>query len=437
MNLPPLFPIFILLLLPILASSLNSDGFSLLALKSAISSDPTLALSKWRESGSTPCSWPGISCVSGRVVSIFLPDKSLSGYIPSEIGFLRSLRHLSLRNNNLSRPIPLSLFTAASSLLSLDLSHNALSGSLPPQIGNLSRLAHLDLSSNALDGSLPADIAHLRSLSGALNLSYNRFSGAVPAAFGTLPVSVSLDLRHNNLSGRIPQAGSLVNQGPTAFAENPNLCGFPLRNRCPDDELPVNPKPGLSVLPMQAAPPPPAARAGGGRGISVPILSGVLFVVGAVILSVWLVRRKCGSAAGGGSKAEKGGRGGGGWGDGLEEGQKGEFFVMDEEEEGVGLELEELLRASAYVVGKSRSGIVYKVVLGRGMSVAVRRLSEGFWRFKEFEAEVEAIGKVRHPNVVRLRAYYYAADEKLLISDFISNGASLRTALHGCISQDA
>ncbi|MFQ6637393.1 hypothetical protein Gotur_012665 [Gossypium turneri] len=29
---------------------------------------------------------------------------------------------------------------------------------------------------------------------------------------------------------------------------------------------------------------------------------------------------------------------------------------------------------------------------------------------------------VKHPNVVKLRAYYWAPDEKLLISDFISNG---------------
>ncbi|GAA0186848.1 hypothetical protein LIER_34136 [Lithospermum erythrorhizon] len=51
-------------------------------------------------------------------------------------------------------------------------------------------------------------------------------------------------------------------------------------------------------------------------------------------------------------------------------------------------------------------------------------------RYKEFTAEVEAIGKVNHPNVVRLKAYYYASDEKLLVSDFIRNG-SLYNALHG------
>ena len=88
------------------------------------------------------------------------------------------------------------------------------------------------------------------------------------------------------------------------------------------------------------------------------------------------------------------------------------------------------------MVGKSRRGIVYTVG-GRGSGVAgtvvaVRRLSEGntTWRLKEFEAEVEAVSRVQHPNMVRLRAYYYANDEKLLVLDFIGNG-SLYTALHG------
>jgi hypothetical protein len=40
------------------------------------------------------------------------------------------------------------------------------------------------------------------------------------------------------------------------------------------------------------------------------------------------------------------------------------------------------------------------------------------------------MGKVKHPNVVKLRAYYWAPDEKLLISDFVNNG-SLADALRG------
>lgn len=105
-------------------------------------------------------------------------------------------------------------------------------------------------------------------------------------------------------------------------------------------------------------------------------------------------------------------------------------------DKGFSFELDELLRASAYVLGKSGLGIVYKVVLGNGVPVAVRRLGEGGdqQRYKEFIAEIQAIGKVKHPNVVKLRAYYWAPDEKLLISDFISNG-NLANALRGRTGQ--
>lgn len=166
-------------------------------------------------------------------------------------------------------------------------------------------------------------------------------------------------------------------------------------------------------------------RKGAGSGISVLVLSGLVCTVGVVTVSVWVLKRKRWAA-------EKDKTGKGKVEDDDVEGQKGDLYMVDEEG-GFGLELEELLRASAYVVGKSRNGIVYKVVVGRGVSVAVRRLGEGgLCRFKEFEAEVEAIARVRHPNIVRLRAYYYATDEKLLVSDFICNG-SLHAALHGTL----
>ncbi|KAK9026590.1 hypothetical protein V6N11_039425 [Hibiscus sabdariffa] len=412
-----------------LVSSLNSDGLSLLALKAAVESDPTRSLHSWSESDSTPCHWPGIACTRKRVTSVFLPNKGLTGYIPSELGLLDSLTRLSLSQNNFSKPIPYQLFNATS-LIYIDLSHNSLSGSVPPEIKSLRNLTHLDLSSNSLNGSLPESLVELESLRGTLNLSYNQFSGEIPASYGEFPVMLSLDLRQNNLTGRVPQVGSLVNQGPTAFTGNPNLCGFPLGNLCPEAQNPrailnpENPK-GSS----------PVFNDGNGEkgkektgSVAVPLISGVSVVIGAVSVLVWVFRRKWKSGEGKMEKEEK-----------REEvdveGQNGKFVVVDE---GFTMELEDLLRASAYVVGKSRGGIVYRVVVGRGSGtvgatvVAVRRLSEGDapLKLKEFEAEVEGIGRVNHPNVVRLRAYYHANDEKLLVTDFIRNG-SLYAALHG------
>ncbi|CAB4317161.1 unnamed protein product [Prunus armeniaca] len=432
--------IALLLLIAEVVLCLNPDGLSLLALKSAIETDPTRVLDSWFDSDPTPCHWHGVVCTRNRVTDLLLSDKGFSGYIPSELGHLDSLKRLSLSRNNFSKLIPAHLFNATN-LISLDLSRNSFVGPVPPQIEALKALKHLDLSSNFLNGSLPESLAELPSLAGTLNLSYNKFSGEVPASYGRLPVLVSLDLRHNNLSGKVPQVGSLVNQGPTAFSGNPSLCGFPLEIPCPEAQNPNASKSGAEDVQKPLNTDPSLVNGveerGNRRGgsVTVPIISGLSVVIGAVSVSVWLfrIRRRAKEGKTVREKVEKAvvvveDEG---------EGQNGRFVVLDE---GFGLELEDLLRASAYVVGKSRSGITYRVVAGsagKGYGaapavVAVRRLSEGdaTWRFKEFEAEVEAIGKVVHPNIVRLRAYYYANDEKLLVTDFIRNG-SLYNALHG------
>ncbi|KAL0291317.1 UNVERIFIED_CONTAM: Leucine-rich repeat receptor-like protein kinase PXC1 [Sesamum calycinum] len=94
-------------------------------------------------------------------------------------------------------------------------------------------------------------------------------------------------------------------------------------------------------------------------------------------------------------------------------------------------ELEDLLRASAEMLGKGSLGTVYKAVLDDGCTVAVKRLKDANpCARKEFEQYMDVIGKLRHPNVVRFRAYYYAREEKLLVYDYMPNG-SLYALLHG------
>ncbi|KZV36383.1 putative inactive leucine-rich repeat receptor-like protein kinase [Dorcoceras hygrometricum] len=398
-------------------ASLNSDGLSLLSLKAAIIEDPTQALVSWSETDSTPCRWLGVTCDRShdRVTSISLSSKNLTGYIPSVIG-------------------------ALSFLAALDLSNNFFGGPLPLAISNLQTLVLLDLSCNNFNGSLPEGLSNLTKLRGTLNLSYNAFSGYIPASYGLFPVMVSLDLRYNNLTGKIPEVGSLLNQGPTAFSGNSYLCGFPLDTPCSEPEAQnprffINPqKPGDGGVSSNGFIENRKIRSG---PVLISVISGVSFVVGVVFVSVYVIKRKGKMGEGkmgkenlcdeelGMEKRER-----------KEEEQKGKFVLVDE---GLELEIEDLLRASAYVVGKSRSGIVYKVVVGGGgkggcsqATVAVRRLSEGDQplKFKEFEAEAEAIGRVEHPNIVKLKAYYYASDEKLLVSEFIRNG-SLHNALHG------
>ncbi|WOL12057.1 hypothetical protein Cni_G20821 [Canna indica] len=448
--------VLVLLLLLLFCSSaaaLTTDGLALLALKSAVAVDPTGALSAWLDSDDSPCGWTGVTCRLDRVSALDLPDRALSGYLPSELSLLSELESLTLPGNQFSGPIPAAL-AALRGLTELDLSSNNLSGPIPPELGQLTSLAHLDLSSNLLSGSLPPSIAGLSHLSGVLNLSCNQLSGPIPLEFGDIPVDVSLDLRQNNLSGEIPQVGPLLSQGPTAFAGNPGLCGFPLKTPCPvpqqDPKIP-QPNPSLGLNPSDATARPIIGEKRRSPAGTVMILVVVVLVaVASIFVLQWQFRKRRSAGEGKDSKNEKssspsfgGTIAGGSAIEDRREGHASEVYAAVDE--GFGLELEELLRASAYVVGKSRNGIVYKVVVGRGPSaVAVRRLSENDdvdappgggggdeWRRRRaFETEAIAIGRAKHPNVVRLLAYYYAPDERLLIYEYIPNG-TLHAALHG------
>ncbi|MBA0791121.1 hypothetical protein Gohar_015719 [Gossypium harknessii] len=93
-------------------------------------------------------------------------------------------------------------------------------------------------------------------------------------------------------------------------------------------------------------------------------------------------------------------------------------------------DLEHLLRASAEVLGKGTFGTAYKATLDMGVVVAVKRLKDVVVSEKEFKEKIEVVGAMDHQNLVPLRAYYFSADEKLLVYDYMSTG-SLSALLHG------
>lgn len=139
----------------------------------------------------------------------------------------------------------------------------------------------------------------------------------------------------------------------------------------------------------------------------------------------------------GGSGVLKGKASGGGrsekpkeeFGSGVQEPEKNKLVFF--EGCSYNFDLEDLLRASAEVLGKGSYGTAYKAVLEESTTVVVKRLKEVVVGKKDFEQQMEIIGRVgQHPNVVPLRAYYYSKDEKLLVYDYIPGG-SLSTLLHG------
>jgi len=113
----------------------------------------------------------------------------------------------------------------------------------------------------------------------------------------------------------------------------------------------------------------------------------------------------------------------------VQEAEKNKLFFF--EGCSYSFDLEDLLKASAEVLGKGSYGTTYRAALEDGTTVVVKRLREVLVGKKEFEQQMEVVGRIgRHPNVMPLRAYYYSKDEKLLVYDYISGG-SLFSLLHG------
>jgi len=96
-------------------------------------------------------------------------------------------------------------------------------------------------------------------------------------------------------------------------------------------------------------------------------------------------------------------------------------------------DLEDLLRASAEVLGKGTFGTVYKAALEDATTVAVKRLKDVMVGKREFEQQMEMVGRIRHDNVAALRAYYYSKEEKLMVYDYYEQG-SVSSMLHGTLS---
>ncbi|KAG2703443.1 hypothetical protein I3843_06G129100 [Carya illinoinensis] len=83
------------------------------------------------------------------------------------------------------------------------------------------------------------------------------------------------------------------------------------------------------------------------------------------------------------------------------------------------------------VIGEGGYGIVYRGVLQDGSVVAVKNLHNNKGQAgKEFKVEVEAIGKVRHKNLVGLIGYCAEGAQRMLVYEYIDNG-NLEQWLHG------
>ncbi|XP_009611557.1 leucine-rich repeat receptor protein kinase EMS1 [Nicotiana tabacum] len=76
------------------------------------------------------------------------------------------------------------------------------------------------------------------------------------------------------------------------------------------------------------------------------------------------------------------------------------------------------------IIGDGSFGMVYKAKLASGVSVAVKKLSaDAFQGFREFRAEMETLGKIRHPNIVKMLGYCSTGSDRVLIYEFVEKGS--------------
>ncbi|CAL5419209.1 unnamed protein product [Camellia sinensis] len=429
----PYFLLSLILLNFSLLKASNPDIEPLMEFKAA--SDPSNKLNTWNQS-TDPCSWYGVSCQQNRVSRLVLEGLDLHGTF-QPLTSLTQLRVLSLKRNNLSGPISnLSNLTA---LKLLFLSYNQFSGKFPDSGTSLFRLYRLDLSHNNFSGQIPANVNRLIHLL-TLRLEENQFSG--PISQIDLPNLQDFNVSGDTLSGEIPKSFSGFPK--SAFSINPVLCGSPLPSCKTNNESfssdPTRPGPSGAIasplspvvssspssIPVITTPNKSGNPRHSGVGKVTPVMIIAIIIGDVLVLAVVSVRpllllrqipkrKRVPSSPYPHTTTQPG----------FERGRM-VFF-----EGAKRFELEDLLRASAEMLGKGGFGTAYKAVLDDGNVVAVKRLKEAsIGGRREFEQQMEVLGRLRHQNVVGLKSYYFARDEKLLVYDYMPNG-NLFWLLHG------
>jgi len=92
-------------------------------------------------------------------------------------------------------------------------------------------------------------------------------------------------------------------------------------------------------------------------------------------------------------------------------------FVRDDRER---FDLHELLKASAEVLGSGCFSSSYKAALMNGPMMVVKRFKQmNNVGKEEFQEHMRRIGRLAHPSLLPLVAYYYRKEEKLLVTDYV------------------
>ncbi|KAK9077037.1 hypothetical protein SSX86_005372 [Deinandra increscens subsp. villosa] len=329
---------------------------------------------------------------------LFLSNNRLSGVVPQELGSLVQLLILDLSKNKLNGSIP-SSFGQFSKLFSLNLSNNEFIGEIPAQFGKLVQLTDLDLSRNSFIAEIPSALSSMSSLE-TLDLSHNKLSGFIPKSLGSMNGLLNIDLSYNQLRGPLPESKAFMNLPIESLQGNKDLCGNVTGlKECASENRTTNRKHKLALL------------------ISLPLF-GALLLGSLIGIFIFYGKRLTTRRSKSLPMTQL-----------VNEDKHGKNFFSVSTFNGRETYKEIITRTEdfneAYCIGIGGCGSVYKVKLGSGDIVAVKRLhsSSELINPTDFVNEIRALTRIRHRNIIKLLGYCSHSENSFLVYEYHEGGS--------------